>query len=202
MEDVKQKLPIIELVPEGSRNSVSLEVVKSAFIAEGKSLEDLSSIYNIPITTLKRYHDSESWSELRKVYAVEGLKKIQNSQLAQAQKLMDIESKFLNLRIAQLESELETYCAYYARHGHLFKTHPVSGEILKNDSGIPIKINVPNVAKELKDLKEGVTMSEGIKQIIDRLENILHAGNPVKLKDVDKLEIIDVAEYTALFDKE
>lgn len=123
-------------------------------------------------------------------------------QLVQAEKLMDIETKFKKIRIIQLEKTLEDYMVYYSRHGHFYKVHPVTHEILKDTNGIPIQIKIPNVGHEIAQLKESVSLSEGLKQLLGNIDSIINNGG--KPKDTENLggDIIDVTDgFNNLFEK-
>ena len=101
------------------------------------------------------------------------------------------------MRIIQLETVLEDHLAYYARHGDFYKRHPVHGEILEDSDGIPMQIKLPNISKEIRDLKESVTMSEGVRQLLHRLDEILNTKKPEEL--AEDPDTFDVTEYNEIF---
>ena len=201
MEDNREKDKSIKLVPapETGKRPVSLDVVKSAYIAEGLSVEAIAERYFLPPAVIQKVVDDAKLPELRKAYIREGLAKLQNQQLAQAQHLMDLEVSFKKLRIQQLEQQLEDYLAYHTRHGDFYKRHPVSGDILKDTDGIPMQIFVPNVSREIKDLKESVTLSDGLKNLMSRIDDIIH-GKP-KADVPDTSGVIDMDQIEGLFQK-
>lgn len=88
--------------------------------------------------------------------------------------------------------------AYYSTHGHFYKVHPITSEVLKDTNGIPIQIKIPNVSNEISQLKESVSLSEGLKQLLGQIDDIIN-----KPKDVENLnsDVIDVTEYNDLFSK-
>jgi hypothetical protein len=201
MDDNRDKDKSVKLVPapETGQRPVSLDVVKSAYIAEGLSVEAIAERYFLPTAIIQKVVDDAKLPELRKAYIREGLAKLQNQQLAQAQHLMDIELNFKKLRIQQLEKQLEDYLAYFSRHGDFYKRHPVSGDILKDTDGIPMQIFVPNVSREIKDLKESVTLSDGLKNLMSRIDDIIH-GKP-KADAPDTSGVIDMDQIEGLFQK-
>ena len=101
------------------------------------------------------------------------------------------------MRIIQLEKVLEDHLAYYSRHGDFYKRHPVSGEILKNSDGIPMQIQLPNVSKELFQLKEAVTLSEGVRTLLHRLDEIINSGRPAET--AEDPNTFNVTEYEEMF---
>lgn len=200
MEDNRDRDRKHKLVPMKetgkARKPVSLDVVKSAYIAEGLSPKEISDRYFLDLNQVKSLIEQHKLEELRKAYIRQGLNELQNKQLAQTQKLMDMEANFKKLRIIQLEKELEDYVAYYQRHGDFYKRHPVSNEILRNTNGIPMQIRIPNAYNEIKQLKESVTVSEGLKELLTRLDDILNNAPEEELFDSD---VIDVSAYDSLF---
>lgn len=184
------------LVKENSRKMVSVEQIKSLYIAEGLSAEEIANTVGLPVLKIQDLVESHNLPELRNAYIIQGIKEIQNKQVQQAHKLLDIENNFKKLRILQLEEELKSYVAYYQRHGHFYKVHPVSGEILKDTNGIPLQIKIPNVSKEIGQLKESVTVSEGVKGVLNQLDSIINTGP--KVETIYDDNIIE-ADYSTLF---
>jgi len=184
--------------PESSRYGISKDVIKSKYIADGLSAEDIAKETRLPLKTIEEVIDNEKLSELRKAYVVQGIQKIQNTQIQQANKLMDLENNFKRMRIIQLEKALENYLAYYSRHGDFLSRHPVTGDILKDLDGIPMQIRIPNISKELIQLKESVTISEGMRSMLHRLDEII---NTRKEDVVDDENVIDV-DYKEIFGEE
>ncbi len=181
------------ILPPDKRTGVSKDVIKSAYLTEDVSFEDLADRFCIPATQIEQMAIAERWDETKKDYIVNGIQKIQNIQVKQAHKLIDIETKFKTLRIAQLEEMLSEFAAYYARYGDLKRRHPITNAILKGSDGMPMYLKVPNVTKELAELRESVTIGEGTKQLLDKLEKIVNAGavDPIK----DNKGIIDIDNY-------
>lgn len=181
--------------------SVSLDVLKSAFIAEGLSAEQLANRYYLSISQVEGIIEEHKLDELRKAYVRQGVSKIQNQQVNQAQKLLDLELNFKKMRLLQLEKVLEDFMAYYGRHGDFYKRHPVSGEILKDTDGIPMQVHVPNVSKEIYQLKESVTLSEGLKKLLTELDDIINGKPKGEAVGDGDGEVIDMAQYDGLFQK-
>ena len=191
MEDNRDSDKKVSLYPMNSRRGTTLDQIKSLYIAEGKSAEEIADITRLDLTKIKALIDGEKLSELRKAYIRNGLQNIQNKQLAQAEKLMDIETNFKKLRIIQLENQLKDFVAYYERHGDFYKRHPKSGEILHNTNGMPMQISIPNVTREIRDLKESVSLSEGMKTLLDRFDEVINSkqvGPKIDEKDVIDLQ--------------
>lgn len=205
MDENRDKDKSFKLIPaQGTgqtHRGVSLEVVKSAFIAEGLNAQQISERYYLSLGQVEKIITEHKLAELRRAYIQAGLSKIQNEQLTQAQKLLDVELNFKRLRILQLEKQLEDFLAYYGRHGDFYKRHPVSGDILRDTDGIPMQVHVPNVSREISQLKESVTLSEGIKKLMTELDDIIN-GKPKgeSVGDADG-EVIDMAEIDGLFKK-
>ena len=185
------------MYPMDSRRGISLDVIKSHYIADGMSAEEIAEIAKLPIEQIRAIIEDNSLPELRKAYVIQGIQTIQNTQLQQSQKLMDLANNFKKLRIKQLHKILEDYVAYYSRHGDFIKRHPVSGEILKNQDGIPMQLRLPNISNELKDLKESVTMSEGVRQLMHRLDEIINTPKPAE--SAEDPDTINITDYQELF---
>lgn len=175
----------------------SLDIIKSKYIADGKSIDEIAKELFVPVEQIKEIIEENKLPELRKAFVVQGIQKIQNTQIQQTQKLMDIENNFKKMRIIQLETELENHLAYYSRHGDFYKRHPVSGEILKDHNGIPMQIKLPNVAKELSQLKESVTMSEGVRSLLHRLDEIINTGKCEEI--AEDPNTFEITEYEEMF---
>lgn len=177
---------------------VSVDQIKTVFITEGIGAKEIAMRYSLSLESVKRVISENNLEQVRNDTIRKGLAEIQNVQLNQAKKLMDLEGNFKRMRIIQLEKILEDYMAYYARHGHFNKTHPLTGEVLKDSAGFPLQINIPSITKEIMSLKETVTLSEGLKVLLNQIDAIIN-----KPKHVDNVgeDVIDVLEYSDLFKK-
>lgn len=162
------------------KTGLSLDVIKSKYIAEGKSIEEIAEEAYLPVQKIRDIIENNNLPELRKAYVIEGVQKIQNTQLQQSNKLLDLETNFKKMRIIQLEQILEDHLAYYSRHGDFYKRHAQTGEILKDLDGIPMQVRLPNISKEIRELKESVTMSEGVRQLLHRLDEIINTPKPAE----------------------
>lgn len=204
MEDQRELDSNHKLIPAKetgmSHRGVSLDVLKSAYIASGLSVEQIAEQYYLSVSTVKSIVDEHNLPALREAYIREGLTKIQNQQISQAQRLLDVELNFKKLRITQLERQLEDFLAYYGRHGDFYKRHSVTGEILRDLDGIPLQVRIPNVAKEIAQLKESVTMSEGLKKLMSELDTIINKKPRGEAIGEDS-DVIDMAEIDGLFRK-
>jgi hypothetical protein len=199
--DVDKK--IILLPEKGTTRTVaskgtSIDVIKSLYIASGMNVEEIAEETFLPVERIKQLIQDHKLPELRKAYIIEGVQKIQNTQLQQTHKLMDLENNFKRMRIIQLEAELENYLAYYSRHGDFYKRHPSTGEILKDMNGVPIQIKLPNVSRELVQLKESVTLSEGVRTMLHRLDEIINTSKPAE--SAEDPDTFDVTDYNQLFE--
>lgn len=177
---------------------VSVDVIKSAYIAEGLTAQEISDRYFLSLGQVEKLVEDHKLPELRKEYVRNGLTKIQEQQVNQAQRLLDVELNFKRMRLIQLEKELEDYMAYYGRHGDFYKRHPTTGEILRDTDGIAMQLYIPNVSRELKDLKESVTLSDGLKKLLTNLDEIIN-GKPKGEAASDN--VIDMDEIDGLFRK-
>lgn len=170
---------------------VNLDVIKTVYIAEGLTAPEISKRLDLPVETVNRVIKENKLEELRSVYIRQGLTEIQNVQLTQAQKLMDMESNFKRMRILQLEKILEDYTAYFARHGHFYKVHPITAEILKDTNGIPMHIRLPNVTREITELKESVSLSEGLKNILNQIDLIINRKSSREVTPINDEDVIE-----------
>lgn len=178
MEDDRSKDKAHKLIPTQSsghtHRSVSVDAVKSAYIAEGLSTEEIAARYYLPLSLIEKLIEEHQLPELRKAYMREGLAKIQNTQLSQAEKLMNFDLDFKKMRLIELEQKLQDFAAYYARHGDFCKRHPVTQEILRDTDGMAMQLSIPNVTREIQQLKESLTLSEGLKKLIDHIDDVIH----------------------------
>lgn len=179
--------------------SFTLERLTNEYIVEGSTVEDLSKKYSLPIESVKHIVESNSLDKLRAAHVKHGLATLQNIQLVQAEKLMTLENQFKRIRIIQLEKMLEDYMAYYSKFGHFYKVHPITQEILKDMNGIPMQIKIPNVSKEISELKESVSLSEGLKVLLGKIDDII---NP-PTRNVETLDpnVVDMKSFDGLFEK-
>lgn len=202
MKENRKLDQIIKMYPAKGvkKQPVSKDLIKSAFIADGLGAKEISRKFGLSIDYVENYIREESWEELRKAYIIQGINKIQNVQVDQAQKLLNLETNFKALRLAQLQEMLEEYAAYYARFGDLKKRNPVTGEVLKNDNGIAMTIKIPQVAKEIRELKESVTVSDGMRSVIRNLESLVSAGDTIDTDEVP--DTININDYEELFSRE
>jgi hypothetical protein len=181
-----------------THRAVSLDVLKSSFIADGLSAQDISDRYFLSLGQVEKIIEDHKLPELRREYIRNGLSKIQDQQVNQAQRMLDVELNFKRMRLIQLEKEIEDYMAYYSRHGDFYKRHPTTGEILKDTDGISMQLHIPNVSREIKDLKESVTLSDGLKKLLSNLDEIIN-GKPKGEAVGDN--VIDMDEIDGLFKK-
>lgn len=189
---------ILTEAPSGQLIQVGVEHIKSAYIVEGSSATELAAKFHLPIVTIEKIIQDNQLDKLRAAHIKHGLAQLQSIQLVQAEKLMDLETKFKRIRIIQLEKILEDYMAYYGKHGHFYKVHPITLEVMNDTNGIPIQIKIPNVGHEITQLKESVSLSEGLKNLLGQIDDIIN-----KPKDVDQLDpnVIDVTNFNGLFQK-
>lgn len=189
------------LMIPGTDNEVLIDMIKSVYIAEGLSVQDIAVRYNQNPKVIEAIVEGGKLEELRAAYIRQGIQAIQSVQLTQAKKLMDIETGFKNMRIIQLQKMLEDFSGYYAKYGHFYKVHPLTGEILNDVHGIPMQMVLPNVGKEITMLKESVSLSEGLKNILGQIDNIINKKSTKEVTPLDENNTIDVTDYNKLFKK-
>lgn len=180
-----------------SKELLSYETIKSVYICEGLSEKEIATRYNLSEETVSKIVSENKLPELRKAFIRQGISELQNVQVQKAQKLMDIESNFKGMRIMQLESVLQDYVAYHAKHGHFYKLHPITREILKDMDGIPMKLKLPNITGEIRDLKESLSLSEGLKTLLGQIDDLINKPS----RDVENIHDDDTIEgtFTDLF---
>ncbi len=203
MSKDSKKEPSITILSAGSSGQliqVGVEEIKSAYIVDGLDSRELALRFGVPVATIDRVIEDNHLDKLRATHIKHGLAKLQNVQLGHAEKLMDMETQFKKMRIVQLERTLQDYLAYYSVHGHFYKVHPISGAILNDTNGIPIQIKIPNVSMELMQLKEAVSMSEGVKHLLNQIDDIIKGkpNNPAPKEDDNTF---DMDNFDGLFQK-
>lgn len=194
--DLDSKIMLHPSVESGKRRPVSLEHLKSVYICEAITEKELAERFAISEVEVRRIVKENKLQDLREAHIRNGLAQLQNVQVKQAEKLMDLESQFKRMRILQLEEILKDYMTYFSRHGHFYKVHPHTGDILKDSNGIPMQIRLPNITKEITDLKEAVTLSEGMKNLLNQIDKVIN-----KPKDVESLDdgTIDMSSLGNIF---
>lgn len=183
-----------------TRQLMSVEAIKTIYICEGLSEKEIANRFNISEQTVSEIVTKNKLPELRKAFIRQGISELQNTQVEKAKKLMDIENMFKNMRISQLESVLQDYVAYHAKHGHFYKLHPISREILKDLDGLPMKLKLPDISKEIRDLKESLSLSEGLKTLLGQIDDLINKPS----RDVENVNDGDEAieaTFTDLFKK-
>lgn len=200
MSRKEPEVTIISSDKNGGLIQIGVEHIKTAYIVEGQDPKELASKFQVPVTTIERIIEEHNLQELRAAHIKHGLEKIQNIQLGHAEKLMDIETSFKKMRLIQLERSLADYLAYYSKYGHFYKVHPITGEILNDTNGIPIQIKIPNVGMEIQQLKEAVSMSEGVKMLLNQIDNVIK-GKPKHTPISNDDNVVDMDNFDNLFQK-
>jgi len=177
---------------------VSVDLIKTAYIADGLSAQEIADRYFLSIGQVEKLVVEHKLSELKREYIRDGLQKIRNTQLGQAQTLLDLELNFKKMRLIQLQKMLEDFMAYYGRNGDFYKRHPSTGEILRDLDGIPMQVYLPSVTKEISALKETVALSEGLNNLLLQIDDIIN-GKPKGEFVSDN--VIDMSEIDGLFKK-
>lgn len=177
---------------------VGVEHIKNAYICDGSSAAELAARFHLPVATVERMITDNKLDVLRAAHIKNGLAQLQSIQLVQAEKLMNLENQFKKIRIIQIEKQLNDYMVYYSKYGHFYKVHPLTGDILKDTNNIPIQIKIPNLSHEITQLKESFSLSEGLKQMLNHIDDIINQP-----KDVENLnpDIIDITDFNGLFKK-
>lgn len=177
---------------------VSEEVIKNEYICTGATPEELARKFNLPVASMHTFISENKLDVLRAAHIKHGLTQLQNVQLHQAEKLMTLDNQFKKMRLLQIEKMLEDFMAYYSKHSHFYKVHPNTLEILKDTNGMPIQIKLPNVSSEIASLKEAVSLSEGLKQMLGHIDSIINTPKDTENAGTD---VIDVTQYNELFKK-
>lgn len=186
--------------PSDTKQLMSIEAIKTVYICEGLSEKEIANRFNISEKTVVDIVSKNKLPELRKAFVRQGIMDLQNTQVEKAKKLMDIENNFKNMRISQLESVLQDYVSYHAKHGHFYKLHPVTREILRDMDGLPMKLKLPDISKEIRDLKESLSLSEGLKSLLGQIDDLINKPS----RDVENVNEGDdaiEATFTDLFKK-
>lgn|GEM_PF-6602543 len=157
---------------------VTEDQIREAFVIEGLSESDIARKYSVPKDQIMVFVKENHLRAHRRALITEGLKKIQNVQIKQANELMKLESNFKKLKLIQLQHSLKDFAAYFEKYGDFYKRHHITGEVLKDLNGIPLQLDIPNVSKEISHLKESVSMSEGLKKLISRIDEIINNKDP------------------------
>lgn len=194
MDDESKTLTLTNL----NNEVLSFEEFKNDYICSGSSEAELATKYKLPLSVVSRAVEVEKLDVLRKAHIKHGLAKLQNTQIAQADKLMNIESTFKQMRILQLEKQLEDCAAYYSRHGHFNRINPITREILKDINGMVIPIKLPNVSKEILELKESVSLSEGLKNVLSQIDELI---NKPRDEELDLKDVTSSNSFDNLFTK-
>lgn len=204
MDDSNHKPNNLSVLPVDSEVEAAIyeRDIEAMYVGSGMSSRDIADKTNLPIEYVKSVIKTNKLSDLRQVYLHRGISKIQNKQLGQAKKLLDLEYDFKRMRLRQLETILQEFKAYYEKHGDFRKRHPVTGEILRNNNGIALQMDLPTVTKEINGLKESVTLSQGLKTLLYQLDSIINKPKPKeRVDDIGMDDVIDMAHYDAVFRK-
>ncbi len=186
----------------GRATPVSLEQIKNLYVA-GFSLEKIAATTKLTVNKLKEIVNNYQLETLKSTLTTQGLSAIQEAQLNQAQKLLDLDNCFSTLRLIQLQSQLEDVAAYFAKHGDLLKRHPITGDVLLNTDGISMQIPLPNVKKEMEALKEKINLSQGLQNILKDVDRyIKDEDTRNSLSTSDKKFSIDQFFSTSKIDSE
>lgn len=152
---------------------VSLDVIKTTYIVEGLSARQVANRFGIPLETVQAIIKEEKFAELRRAHVRHGMQLLQNLQVDQASTILELESKFKSIRLKQLKTRLDDYMAYYSLHGDFYRRDPETSKILKDQNGIPMQVGLPDAAKEMREVKEALVLSEGIKRVLAQVESVL-----------------------------
>jgi len=117
----------------------------------------------------------------------------------QGDRVLSLESQFKEMRLAQLERQVNEYIAYFHKHGHFLKIHPVTGEVLNDTNGLPIQIKIPSLIQEIQQLKETINFSAGLDTLVNELVDITNQQSKKKVDNNNKLP--SVTSFNELFKK-
>lgn len=114
--------------------------------------------------------------------------------VAQIKDAWQQEMRAQQLQNIQLKQSLDALHAYFEEHGHLFVVHPNNPtEIMKDFSGLPIPVRLPNSEKELNARKQSYQIIQGMNKLVDSL---VESDNDSDRNDPNRL---DPKKYEALF---
>ena len=183
--------------------------IESLYVGAGLDSKTIAQKTHLPREYVQKVIKTNKLRDLRQIYLHRGISKIQNKQLSQAKKLLDIEYDLKRMRLRQLESVLEEYRAYYEKYGDFKKRHPITGDVLYNQSGIALQMNLPSVVKEINAIKSSVTLSQGVKSLLYQLDTLINKpkskdrvdGGRVRMDSDKSDEVIDMEIYNSVFKK-
>ena len=185
-------------------NTLSYNQIRKCYVEKGMTPSKIASMYNVDEKSVNSLIKTYKLDKVRTEYIKDGLSEIQATQIDQAKKLLNLELEFKKLRIAQLENQLQDFVDYYDVHGDFYKRHPISNEIIKDNDGIPLQLRIPNIGKELNTLKESVTLSEGMKTLLARIDDIINSpqrNGELEAPNTSNDDVIDMDKYDDLFKK-
>ena len=201
-KDNKPNLTILPVDPE-MEQGINERDIESMYVGAGMTSTEIAVKLNLPKEYVKSIVKKNKLSDLRSVYLHRGITKIQNKQIKQAKQILDLEYNFKWMRLKQLEDVLKEYMRYYEKWGDFKRRHPSTLEVLYNQNGIAMQIDIPSVTREIQSLKESVTLSQGLKTLLYQLDSLLNKPKPKeKISDIKPgEEVIDMAIYDAVFKK-
>lgn len=168
------------------------------YISEGFDARKIASRLKISQVYVEEIIKKNQLDVARENYVRESIEVIQKEQVSNATKLLNMENLLKDLRIKQLEATVEQFMQYYEKHGHLNKLHPETGEMLLDTNDMPVQLNIPSVVREITQLKESVSLSEGMRQLLNKLDRIVNG--PKSSRRAQAVNEIDVSEYSELFE--
>lgn len=187
-----------ELILTKTGKTVTANQITNVYVCEGLSIKELAAHFQIEVAAAQNFVEENELDKLRALHVKNGLEKMHNIQLVQAEKIIDIETQFKKMRLIQLQKTLDDYLAYFSKHGHFYKVHPINGQVLLDTDGIPMQIKVPDVSKEIRDLKETVSLSQGLRSMLNQIDDII---NKPKNKPLTHDDTINMDEFEGVFKK-
>lgn len=179
-----------------TNKTISLDVVKRAFVTEGMSIDEIAESLDVEKHEIECIINDLGLKKIRKTLVKSGIQKIESKQIDQAKAIMDLDLNFKKLRLIQLQKQLEDYAAYYAKYNDFYKRHPTTNKILKDSFGMPMQLEVPNVSREIAQLKDSLNLSQGLKTLLQQVEDILNTKKEERLDDADEgPSVIDVDAF-------
>lgn len=160
--------------PDDEFALVSLDTIKNMYITEGLTSEEIAKTFSVSPSFIANIIETNGLEALKAKAIKSAMQKVQDIQINQAKKVMDIENGFKKLRLIQLENELNDYMVYFSTHGDFYRRNSTTGEILTDIDGFPIQLQVPNVAREINQLKESIKLSEGLKTVLLSIDDLLN----------------------------
>lgn len=116
-------------------------------------------------------------------------------------RILSLDAQFKEMRLQQIESQVVEYIAYFHKHGHFKKVHPITGEVLRDTNGMPLSIPIPSLMRELQQLKETMIFSESLDSLVGQLKDVIEVKSKPDKKSISHYNLPSVTTFNSLFKK-